>query len=150
MTEHRLNDPHSLDFVQYCELRSPPKGATRSFFEGFMGRTVKIQLSPPCVLLPVVNQSHPRQWPKNRSFAGRAWWRFRRGGSGESSAHLYSGWASNTRPEHRVIQSSPGIPRRPRVPVHWIWEVVLGVSSTWQVRAELSQISNEIDHSPNL
>ena len=54
MTEHRLNDPHSLDFVQYCERRSPPKGATRSFSEGFVGRTAKLQVSPPCVLPPLL------------------------------------------------------------------------------------------------
>lgn len=46
----------------------------------------------------------------------------------------------------KVTQSSPGIPRRARVQVHRIWGAVPRINRVWQVWAELSQISDELDY----
>lgn len=54
MTEHRLKDSETPDHVQYGECRS--RGATQSFFEGLVGQSAELQVSPPCVLPPLLTR----------------------------------------------------------------------------------------------
>lgn len=93
----------------------------RSFFEGLVGPIAELQVSPPCVrpllLITFTSARDLRITPSG----GRVRWRIPCGGCWESSAQVYSLWASNTGQKPTASQASPGIPRRARILVHRIW-----------------------------
>lgn len=152
MPEHRLKDPKFPDSVQYGQRRSPSRAAT-GFVEGLVGPTAELQVSPPCVGPPLLTTVTSARDLRTTPSAGRGGWRIRCSGCWESSARVYGVWASNTGGKTTASRASPGIPRWPAS-----WSIGFGERRPgwaescpgWQAQAELSQTSEELNHSAML
>lgn len=121
--------------------RTANSGLTWSFFEGLMGQTAELWVSPPGVL-PRLLVSHGVSsssiTPSLGEPVGNSTW------GCWGSSHSCSGWAKDTRPE---AQRHPGLAwssASGAVQVHRIWGAAPGISRAWQVWAELSQIPDEL------